>query len=214
MQPSTPSRPVRNCQHPGRIHRHGTRVAYVKDRCRCPACTAANTAATRTRRRRTVFGYRDESTLVNVGPTRQQIARLRDAGIGYARLANLTGTSTRHLRDLTRTTSNTAGKGPIRRIRAGLADALLAIDPGTTPHLRAAIGTRRRVTALIALGWPLPYIAARLGRRTDSLARTLAAQRVTAGTAAAAALLYDELSGDPPVGGHGKLTTGGHETDR
>jgi hypothetical protein len=40
-------RPKRNCAHHGQPHRHGTRVAYVKDRCRCPACTAANTAASR-----------------------------------------------------------------------------------------------------------------------------------------------------------------------
>ena len=39
---------TRKCSHPQARHRHGTRTAYVKDRCRCTDCTAANTAASRT----------------------------------------------------------------------------------------------------------------------------------------------------------------------
>ena len=35
-------RVTRDCEHPGHPHRHGTRVAYVIDRCRCEPCTAAN----------------------------------------------------------------------------------------------------------------------------------------------------------------------------
>jgi hypothetical protein len=37
-------RPHRNYAHDGYPQRHGTRVAYVKESCRCPDCTAANTA--------------------------------------------------------------------------------------------------------------------------------------------------------------------------
>lgn len=39
---ATAPRVARECEHPGHPHRHGTRVAYVLDRCRCEPCTAAN----------------------------------------------------------------------------------------------------------------------------------------------------------------------------
>lgn len=198
MQTSTPSRPVRNCQHPGRIHRHGTRVAYVKDRCRCPACTAANTTATRTRRRNALVGRPSAPALIDATPAREHIARLRTAGVGYQSIGRLAGTSTRHLRDIARDSRTADGRAPIRRIRADLAEVVLAIDPTSSTHLRAALGTRRRLTALIALGWPLRYLADRLGRRADSLTRTLSARHVTRDTAEAAARLYEELSALPP----------------
>ena len=37
--------PQQDCRHPCAHHVHGTRAAYVKDRCRCTPCRAANTAA-------------------------------------------------------------------------------------------------------------------------------------------------------------------------
>jgi hypothetical protein len=173
-------------------------VAYVKDRCRCPACTAANSAASRNRRRRALFGHQSSSTLVDATPVREHIAQLRAAGLGYDRLSRLAGTSARHLRDIACTTPTPTHKAPIRRIRTQLAEALLTIDPATATYLRDARGTRRRLTALVALGWPLPHIAALLGRRPDSLARTLTANQVTAATAAATAKLYDDLAEEPP----------------
>ena len=48
-------RVTRDCSHPQARHRHGTRAAYVKDRCRCTDCTAANTAASRTAARELGF---------------------------------------------------------------------------------------------------------------------------------------------------------------
>src|SRR4051794_22177944 len=50
------SRTKRECTHPRAQHRHGTRAAYVKDRCRCTDCTAANTAASRTATRERLYG--------------------------------------------------------------------------------------------------------------------------------------------------------------
>lgn len=34
----------RDCEHPGTPHLHGTRRAYVSDRCGCTRCRAANRA--------------------------------------------------------------------------------------------------------------------------------------------------------------------------
>jgi hypothetical protein len=46
----------RECTHLDSCHLHGTRAAYVKDRCRCTDCTAANTAASRLANRERSYG--------------------------------------------------------------------------------------------------------------------------------------------------------------
>jgi hypothetical protein len=73
-------RVTRECTHPQARHRHGTRAAYVKDRCRCPDCTAANTAASRSATREQTYGR--WHPYVNAGPVREHITALRAAGIG------------------------------------------------------------------------------------------------------------------------------------
>ncbi len=72
---------------------------------------------------------------------------------------------------------------------------MLPLD--TPPAPVDATGTRRRISALVALGYPLPTLAAQLRRRTDSLTRTLTAHHVTTATARAVDDLYDQLSGTP-----------------
>ncbi len=193
---SADRRPRRDCAHRGRPHRHGSRVAYVKDRCRCPACTDANTTANRVRRRTIILGR--PATLTDAAPARAHITDLRASGLGYQTIARLAGTGTRHLRDLSSTGPTPTGRPPIRRIRANLADAILAIPADTHPILLDPTGTHRRLAALVALGWDLPQIAARLHRRPDSLARTLTARRITAATSRAVNRLYRELAGSPP----------------
>lgn len=198
QQPSSNNRPIRHCTHTGQIHRHGTRAAYVKDRCRCTPCTAANTAASRIRRHNAIFGHPMANPLIDATPARAHIGQLRAAGHGYQTLARLAGISTRHLRSIARTTPTPTGRPPIRHIHARLAHAILAISPNTPPALVEPTGTHRRLTALVALGWPIGDLAARLGRRPDSLTRTLTAQHVTLTTARQVATIYRDLACNPP----------------
>jgi hypothetical protein len=67
------------------------------------------------------------------------------------------------------------------------------------PHSRIdATGTRRRLQALIAIGWPIELLAAQLGRRPKSLCRSMTSESVTARTAQDVGTVYDRLWNTPP----------------
>ena len=192
------ARVPRECAHPQARHRHGTRAAYVKDRCRCTDCTAANTAASRSVTRERIYGR--WQPYVDADPVREHIAALRAAGIGVERIAHLAGLSVKHIRELAQ-----RGRGDFpgtRRVRPSTATRILAIsinDAHRAPHSRVdATGTRRRLQALIAIGWPAELLAAQLGRRPNSLCRSMTGESVTARTAQDVATLYERLWNSRP----------------
>jgi AraC-like DNA-binding protein len=192
------ARVKRECTHPQARHLHGTRAAYVKDRCRCPECTAANTAASRTATRERIYGR--WHPYVDAAPVRDHIAALRAAGIGVERIAQLAGLSTSHIRKLAQ---HGHGDSPTtQRVRPSTAALVLTVgidNVSRAPHSRVdATGTRRRLQALIAIGWTPELLAAELGRRPSSLLRSMASPSVTARTAADVANLYQELENTTP----------------
>jgi AraC-like DNA-binding protein len=192
------ARVTRECTHPQARHQHGTRAAYVKDHCRCTDCTAANTAASRTATRERIYGR--WQPYVDAGPVREHIAVLRAAGIGVERIARLAGMSVSHIRDLAaqRRGDSTA----TRRVRPSTATRILAIaidDAHLAQYSRVdATGTRRRLQALIAIGWPTELLAAQLGRRPNSLCRSMTGESVTARTAHDVATLFEQLWNNRP----------------
>lgn len=190
--------PVAWCTHPQARHMHGTRVAYVKDRCRCAACTAANTAASNTRHRQQTFGR--WAPFVDAAPVREHVHQLRAAGIGTDQIAALAGVSPSHVRALIYPTH--AGRPPISRVRPATADRVLSVTAQDTNRaarsLLDATGTRRRLQALMATGWTLHRLAEQLSRTPANLRRTLAAEQVTAATAGAVRGLYDQLENTAP----------------
>jgi AraC-like DNA-binding protein len=188
----------RDCTHPQARHRHGTRAAYVKDRCRCTACTAANTAANRGVTRERIYGR--WHPYVDARPVREHIVALRAAGIGVERIAQLAGLSVSHIRELAQ-----HGRGDTpgtQRVRPSTAMGVLGIridDANRAPTSRVdATGTRRRLHALIAIGWPVELLAAQLDRRPSSLVRSMTGESVTARTAQEIATLYERLWNDRP----------------
>ncbi|MCW2899184.1 MAG: hypothetical protein JWO67_1449 [Streptosporangiaceae bacterium] len=192
------ARVKRECTHPHARHRHGTRAAYVRDRCRCPDCTAANTAASRTVARERIYGRWDP--YVDAGPVREHIAALRAAGIGVERIAQLAGLSVSHVRQLAQHARGDAA--PTRRVRPSTAARALGIDmddANRAPHSRVdATGTRRRLQALIATGWTVELLAAELGRRPNALHRSMTGASVTARTAHEVASLCQRLCNTTP----------------
>ncbi|MCZ2849817.1 helix-turn-helix domain containing protein [Modestobacter sp. VKM Ac-2978] len=191
-------RTTRECSHAGRRHSHGTRAAYVKDRCRCTACTAANTAASRAANRERAYGRRPP--LTDAGPVHDHLVALRAAGIGVERIAELTGVSVSHIRTLA---ASDRGHSPVtRRIHLSTAARILIVsisDEHRAPHSRFdATGTRRRLQALAAIGWSPELLAAELDRRTSSLQRSMTSPSVTARTARDVAALYERLENTPP----------------
>lgn len=192
------ARVPRDCTHPQARHRHGTRAAYVKDCCRCTSCTAANTAASRSVTRKRIYGR--WQPYVDAGPVRKHIAALRAAGIGVERIAQLAGLSVSHIRELAQHgRGDTAGT---QRVRPSTAMRVLRIglgDASRAPSSRVnASGTRRRLQALVAIGWSAGLLAAHLGRRPNSLCRSMAGESVTARTAQDVAILYERLWNTPP----------------
>jgi hypothetical protein len=190
----------RECTHVRLQHWHGTRAAYVKDRCRCNDCTAANTAASRTANRERAYGRWQPFT--DAGPVSHHLTALRAAGIGVERIASLAGTSVSQIRELA--ASATADAPVSRRIRPSTAARILSIgiaDVNRAPHSRVdATGTRRRLQALVAIGWAPELLAPQLGRRPSSLRRSTTSSSVNAGTAQDVAVLYERLSHTPPPG--------------
>lgn len=202
----------RDCQHPDRAHQHGTRVAYVKDRCRCRPCMDANTAASRRTNREQTFGR--WQPYINAEPVRTHIADLRARGLGLNRIAELAATSRSHLHGLL----GTSTQPPARRVRPDTAARILAIhadvDTVAANVVIDATGTRRRLQALMAIGWPLPELTAQLNRGNALAAighRTLpyaiSANTVRASTARSVADLYDRLwDQQPPSTTHTQKT--------
>lgn len=185
--------PTRPCHHPRAQHIHGTRAAYVKDRCRCAPCTAANAAAWAATHRAQAFGQWEP--FVEAAPIRDHIGQLREAGIGVDQIAKLAGTSTSHIRELAE--PGQPDKPPVHKVRPDTAKRILSIQAtaanrAARSHLDAR-GTRRRVQALIATGWTHQQLAAQLGRTATNLKRSLASEQVTAQTAAQISDLYARL---------------------
>ncbi|WP_138734382.1 helix-turn-helix domain containing protein [Modestobacter excelsi] len=192
------TRVSRECTHTGGPLVHGTRAAYVKDRCRCTDCTAANTAASRPANRERTYGR--SQPYVDARPVHDHIAALRAAGIGVERIAHLADmalSSVREIADRALTSSTDT-----RRVRPTTAALILSIDiddANRGPRSRVdATGTHRRLQALTAIGWAPKLLAAQLGRRPASLNRSMTSPSVTARTARDVAELYERLENPPP----------------
>lgn len=185
--------PQRNCGHPAAPHVHGTRVAYVKDRCQCLECTAANTAASNAAKREQTFGR--WNPFIDAAPVREHIHLLRREGIGVEQIAKLAGTSASHVRELA--DPGREDRPAIRRVRPETADRVLAIEPidaNRAPRSQVdATGSRRRLQALVAIGWSHSRLATQLGRSVGNLKRSMTGESVTAHTASLVSDLYERL---------------------
>lgn len=190
------SGPVRDCEHPRARHQHGTRPAYVFDKCRCRPCTDAAAAYERNRVKQTVYGR--WQPYVDAEPARAHVLQLMDAGMGWKRIARTAGVT---LSIVSRLVYGKAENGsrPQPRIRASNAEKILAVrwEPASRTSVDAT-GTHRRLQALATLGWSDSKLAARLGMASCNYGRMMRTDRVYARTAAAVRALYDELWQVPP----------------
>lgn len=167
--------------------------------CHCTRCRAASRAEDNRRTR--LIAYGQWEPFVDAGPAREHIRMLSASGIGGKRVAKLAGIGAGTLSQILY--GGPGGRPPTRRIRPETAAAILAVRPA--PELfpsRVAVdpaGTRRRLQALIAIGWSQAKLAGRLGQEKANFGRLLHRRSpVTAATARAVRLLYDELWNQPP----------------
>jgi hypothetical protein len=172
---------------------HGN-AKYHLEKCRCYTCCHAASDYDINRRRAIAYGR--WQPFVPAEPVRQHVRALGEFGIGWIRAASLAGVSTGGVSKLLYG-DHPRGLAPTKRVRPETALKLLAVEP-TLDNLGARVpidgtGTRRRLQALIAAGWPQSELARRLGVNKSNFARTIASDLVHAGTLRAAIRLYDQL---------------------
>ena len=191
---------LRSCPHTGHPHRHGTRVAYLADRCRCHHCRRANRRAEAERTRAIVMGRWEP--FVDARETREHLQLLRKYGVGIDRIGALSGVPRSTIRRLLAPV-DLADRSHPRRIRPDTARRLLAIDCSDILPARKSLvdaaPTYQRIAELTYDGYSPAELARKLGRTNASLRRTLARSVVTLETAQAVALLHLELHVQPSV---------------
>lgn len=197
--------PIRDCHHPRARHIHGTRSAYVADRCRCDACRAANRTAGRARSRAIAYG--GWNPFVDAIAVRAHVERLRAAGLGVDRLVMLSGVPSGTLRSLLYGDPRTGS--PVRRVRHATAAKLLSLNIASADLALHALAdgtdTHRRLRDLTEAGWSIRALAAELDRATSSLRATLQSERVTVETSLSVRALHRRALGSddqPPASSH------------
>uniref|UniRef100_UPI003568BC40 hypothetical protein n=1 Tax=Actinotalea sp. TaxID=1872145 RepID=UPI003568BC40 len=150
------------CQHKRANHQHGTHACYVLDRCRCLPCATANSTYESTRVRNIAYG---RTTTTDAGPVRAHLHALMTAGMGLKQITAVHGISagslTKILYGITR--ADGTHRPPTTKVQRRTADRVLAISMPTIEQLGASTnvdstGARRRIQALIALGWSVQRI--------------------------------------------------------
>ena len=193
---------VRDCQHPIARHEHGTRNAYKRDGCRCLRCKKAHRTEIAQRQKLIAYGRWDNG-LTDITPVRARLEELRAAGIGLRTIAKRTGID-RSVLSKYATTRTHATKDNAAKILA------LTVTPEALPGgaYIDATGARRRLQALIAIGWSLTSLGTRLGMLPGNAYKLLGAKRIEAGTHRAVQALYEQLWDQPnnPTGHYAKAS--------
>lgn len=192
------------CLHKQASHEHGSYSAYVLDLCRCRPCANANRDYERDRQRQQAYGR--WNGYVDAEPARRHVQSLLDAGMGLKRIIAVGGTNSGQLWKLMYGKTRPDGtRTPSKRIKPDVEQRILAIRLDLADGAKAPnVGTYRRVQALVACGWSMSKISARLGiSRANFTPVAHGTRDVTVKTARDVAALYDELwNTEPPRDGH------------
>jgi transcriptional regulator with XRE-family HTH domain len=172
---------------------HGRRYTYNQG-CRCAECAAANLAYGRERSRRLAeieWGSK-EPELIDAQPVKDHLRRLKRAGLSLVQLAELAGTSETTIKIMLGMKRNR----PAHRVRTELADRILAITKEQLPEkgMVPSLGTRRRLQALVAIGYSSYQLAELMGTSASHVGHWMTREeRILARTARRIAELYVEL---------------------
>lgn len=188
--------------------KHGSRYTYVHHKCRCDACTKANTEYGRKYNLTKAHHYWNPhlpatpTDLVDAEPARQHVKRLSQAGIGEPRTAELAGTTRSTINRLLR--GDTNQPTPTQKLPRDTADRILAVEISVRSYSGGAqipaTGTRRRLQALVHVGYPMTTLARLLGIHYNTCVNLVNAHgETTFRTAVKVAGLYTKLWDKPPV---------------
>lgn len=191
-----PDRTPVECKHPSG-HVHGTHAMYVFDKCRCVDC-AAEHAAYMLRRKRMIRAGTWQNHFYDPGPLQEHLRLLARHGIGALQLAQLTGLGEQvHYRIM-------AGY----RVQRRTAVRVLAVQPDMRNASPGAwidsTGTRRRLQALIAMGWSHRVLVPILGVAPGTVDNIHRRKLVRVKTARVVAEVYDRLWDKPAPEGRNR----------
>jgi DNA-binding CsgD family transcriptional regulator len=177
---------------------HG-RAKYVVEKCKCEVCRTDARAYERNRRRQRAYG---RAAYVDAEPARQHVRALQAAGIGWKRVAKLAGLDHSVLFKLLYGDQKRFGR-PSKRIRPATEAKILSVradlDNFGSKALVDATGARRRLQALVAIGWSQSKLGARLGITPNNFTATMKYDRLRVDTVRAVRALYEELWDKPPI---------------
>lgn len=176
---------------------HNNLTCYTDYRCRLPECTARYTAWQQNRLAAIAAGT--WQPFIDATPVREHLHKLYASGFTPQRVSVLTGIDWNTVRLYTHSAPR-QGRGRIRQTTPDTAAKILAIPVETVLTGRVdPIGTRRRIQALSAIGWPLKELGPHLGLKPDNVRRILArGQKVYGTTAQNAVAAYDTLRTSRP----------------
>ena len=180
---------------------HHRNLTCVKQyRCRRPECVQR--VQDYERRRYRQKGYGTWQPLVDATPAREHIAALRDAGHSIPDIQKAASISAATIARILYDGVNKRAD----RIRTDVAARILAIPVSVAPVKATTIvdatGTRRRIQALVAMGWTLNALGPKLGFHPRRLTDFLQADRVLASTARRIAARYRTIqTWDPAAHG-------------
>lgn len=181
----------------------GTPSGYYTDGCSCFHCRVCHANYKTDRRRQMAYGLWQPWT--DADPARRHVRELAAKGLGYARIAKLAGLSKGAVENFV---YPRGGKPPVAQIRRATAEAILAVraEPGNLAagRLIDATPTRRRVEALMAIGWTAMAQAQRSGLPRAVPAKALHSGYVHVATARAIAALYEHLWETPAPESYGR----------
>lgn len=184
---------------------HGLRSTYVKG-CRCDDCRRANREyQAQLARRQAQARFNPEAAyLVDASEVRRHLAHLRAAGIGRRQIAAISGVSETVILRLI----GLDKKRPSKRIRPETAKRILAInlDQCALGGMVSALGTQRRLQALVAIGWSTYDLAQILGTTNTNISLIInRSTRVRARTAKEVEQIYRKLELTPGPSNRARL---------
>ncbi|MGW7329697.1 hypothetical protein ACWGIU_14105 [Streptomyces sp. NPDC054840] len=139
-----------------------------------------------------------KGALIPAAPVARHIRNLMAAGVSVVKLSEASGVSRSIISGLLYRLSATRPRAT--KIREANARAILDVQPNDVVAGRIdSTGTKRRIQALVALGWPLLYIGPRISCHPYYVTTILKQDRVYARTAHAVAAAYDEMWNADPV---------------
>ena len=189
--------PVCDCKQAS--HDHGHRIMYNRHKCRCDDCRKANRVYESDRRRQQAYGRSPYTTTDRV---RERILFLQKNGLSFKQIAKVSGVPQSSISRVIYGRTE-RGEGPAKRILKTSEEKILAVVPtleNFAPSRRInGTGTRRRLQALVAVGWSMSKLGERLGCTQANMWKIMSSRaEVEAQTARTVRALYDELWDQAP----------------